>query len=112
MDHEQITLPLLGDLIPRGDGSFLLRPRIPARNRETWITPRDAARLLGFGGPSSVYRLLGAGLLEQRRPSPRKILISLSSVLRHRSQTTDPEFWEEKAAPGSPGSPESVDAAR
>lgn len=93
----QLTLPLLADVTSRGDGTYLLKPRIVSGTVDQWITPKEAAVLLGFRGPegrSSVYRLCERGMVQSRRPSPRKILISLESVQKHCKASADPEFWD------------------
>lgn len=95
----QLTLPILADLTPRGDGTFVLRPRMHG-TVDQWVSPKDAAVILGFTGPegrSSVYRLIAEGMLTARRPSPRKILVSLASVHAHRDATADPEFWARRS---------------
>lgn len=96
---QQLTLPILADLTPLGDGRYVLRPRISG-TVDQWITPKDAAIILGFSGPegrSSIYRLIEQGMLTARRPSPRKILVSLASVHAHRDASADPEFWARRA---------------
>ena len=92
----QLSLPMLGELTPRGDGSYVLRPRIPDGAGETWLSPKDAARLLGFTGSdprSSVYRLCNEGRLRHRRPSRGKIQVSLTSIKEHLEACEEPDFW-------------------
>ena len=39
----QLTLSLLADLTPLGDGTFKLTPRPVSSDLDTWVTVRDAA---------------------------------------------------------------------
>jgi len=89
-----IQLPILADLQSRGDGTFILRPRLVDSDLDTWITPRDAAKLLGLGR-QGVYDLCAAEApyLVARHPALRKILISLKSVQALRRATVNDAFW-------------------
>lgn len=85
------VVPVLGELISRGDGTFVLKPRIPECDLDTWITIAQAAEVIGMKA-RSVYPLLGEYLVF-RRPLPSRILISLKSALAYKQATLDPEFW-------------------
>jgi hypothetical protein len=90
-----IQLPILADLQSRGDGTFILKPRIvELMDADTWIRPKDAARLLGIGR-QGVYDLCAAEApyLVARHPALRKILISLKSVQTLRRATISDTFW-------------------
>ena len=87
-----VQVPVLAELIGRGDGTFILRPKLPERDLDTWITIRQAAELLGHVAMKSVYRLLGEYLV-YRRPLPSRIVVSLKSVMALRQATQDVEFW-------------------
>jgi hypothetical protein len=91
-----ITLPLLGQLISRGDGTYVLKPSVPEGDGEQWVDLRQAARIIGHISPKSLYRMLGE-YLACRRPTPRRILVSLNSVLRYKQAIGDTEFWTDPA---------------
>jgi len=95
-DLPPITLPLLGELISRGDGSFVLKPSVPEKDLDTWITPKQAADLIGNVNPKSLYPLLGVYLV-YRRPLPSRVVVSLKSALALKQATLDAEFWENAA---------------
>ena len=89
-----VHLPVLAELIPRGDGTFILKPKVPDQELDTWITVRQAAEVIGHVGRKAVYRLLD-GYLVYRRPLRKKILVSLKSAHAYREATQDPEFWRD-----------------
>jgi len=89
---QTIILPLIGDMLPRGDGTYVLRPRIPDQHGEVWVTIRDAARLMGVH-VMTVYRLIDAGHLQVRRVSPHKTTISVRSLNEHIARGSDRENW-------------------
>jgi hypothetical protein len=88
-----MRLPVLAELISRGDGTYILKPRVPDPELHTWITIRQAAELMSVQR-QAVYGLLNRGLLVYRRPLRRKILVSLESARALREATLDPDFWE------------------
>jgi hypothetical protein len=92
-----VVLPILAELLPRGDGTYILKPRKAPSTLDTWITPKRAAEIIGIEW-RSVYRLMNATrpLLVYRRPLKAKFLISLKSVLAFVEATNDPDFWEDK----------------
>ena len=87
------SIPLLAELIGRGDGTFILRPRLPNQQLETWITVSEAAKIVGNVNPRRLYQFLGQYLV-YRRPLPRRVVVSLKSVLAFRQATQDADFWE------------------
>ena len=89
---EHLVIPLLAELIPRGDGTFILKPRVPDGELDTWITVREAAQILGNIDRRVIHHWLG-DFLVYCRPMPRKPKISLKSALRMRTGILDPEFW-------------------
>jgi hypothetical protein len=91
-----MSLPLIADLTPRGDGTFTLRPRvIELADEDTWVAPKDAARVIGVS-LTELYSLLDAAepFLVSRRPARWKILVSLKSALAFRRATVNEDFWE------------------
>lgn len=64
-------------------------------DEDTWISPKDAARILGLGR-QAVYDLCGPNepFLVTRQPLPRKILVSLKSVHTFRWATVCESFWQ------------------
>jgi hypothetical protein len=95
--HPPLALPIMAELMPRGDGTYILKPRKAPTGLDTWITPKRAAELIGIQW-RSVYRLLDATrpLLVYKRPLKAKFLISLKSVLAFIEATNDPDFWDDK----------------
>ena len=91
-----IQLPVLAELIGRGDGSYILKPKAPDRDLDTWISLRQAAELIGNVHNKSLYPLLGEYLV-YKRPLPGRVVVSLRSVLALKQATDDVEFW------GNPG---------
>ena len=91
-----VHVPVLAELIGRGDGTFILRPSLPDQDLDTWITVKQTAQVLGCLNPKSVYRLLGEYLV-YRRPLPRRVVVSLRSAMALKQATQDPEFWENPA---------------
>jgi hypothetical protein len=61
---------------------------------DTWITPGDAAKILGVA-KRSIYDLVSedAPYLVARHPAERKILISLKSCQALRRATVSESFW-------------------
>jgi hypothetical protein len=60
---------------------------------DTWITVREAAKIVGNVNPRRLYQFLGKYLV-YRRPLPRRVVVSLKSVLAFRQATQDADFWE------------------
>ena len=89
-------VPLLGELIPRGDGTFIWRPRWFDSDLDTWITVGEAAKIVGPVKPRVVYKFLWEFLV-YRRPLPRKVVVSLKSALAFKQATQDADFWEDPA---------------
>ena len=88
-----VQFPVLAELIGRGDGTFVLRPKVPDQDLDTWITVRQAAEILGNLNPKTIYPLLGEYLV-YRRPLPNRIVVSLKSVLALKQATQDADFWD------------------
>jgi hypothetical protein len=86
-------VPLLAELVGRGDGTYILKPRPPGPDLDSWITIAQAAEIMENVHPRCLYRFLGEYLV-YRRPLPRKVLVSLESVLALKKATLDPEFWD------------------
>jgi hypothetical protein len=85
---------MLADLMPRGDGTFILKPRVSGADCDTWLTVLDASRALGVSR-TALYGLIDGAVpyLVTRRPSPRKILVSLKSMQAFKRATANPNFW-------------------
>jgi hypothetical protein len=92
--HSNPVLPLFAQMIPRGDGTFVVKPRLPDRDLDTWISVKDAAALLGNISPRTVYGWLGKYLVS-RKASKRKVIVSLKSALRLKQAMQDADFWED-----------------
>jgi len=94
-----IKLPLLSELLPRGDGTYVLRPISPDPiDLESWLDVGQAARMLQVER-HRIYAWCEEGLLVHRRPAPRRLIITLRSVLRLRSATAaDPDLWAKPSA--------------
>jgi len=87
-------VPLLAELVGRGDGTYVLKPHAPGPDLDSWITIAQAAEIMENVHPRCLYRFLGEYLV-YRRPLPRKVLVSLESILALKKATLDPEFWED-----------------
>jgi excisionase family DNA binding protein len=87
-----IQLPGMMDLLPRGDGSYVLKPRVDPQGAGAWVSVREAARVMGVHR-QTVYRLLDAGQLEARRISAHTTMISLASISKHIERQSDRENW-------------------
>jgi hypothetical protein len=98
--RNNLNVPLLGELVPRGDGSFILKPTLPEKNLKNWITIRQASEILRHIRPRTLYMLLGHYLVF-RRPLPRKTVVSLDSVLALEQATQDAEFWNDPQRRGA-----------
>ncbi len=48
-------VPMMAQLLPRGDGTFTLKPRLPDAHGESWIPTREAKRISGQSD-STLYR--------------------------------------------------------
>lgn len=96
LSPQPALVPVLAELISRGDGSFVLRPRVPAQDLDTWLTIQEAGEVIGSINAKSVYPLLGEYLV-YRKPLRRKILVSLKSALALKQATQDTEFWHNQA---------------
>ena len=88
-------VPLLAEMVSRGDGTYVLKPRPPGPDLDSWITIAQAAEIMENIHPRTLYRLLGEYLV-YRRPLPRKVLVSLKSALALKKATLDPEFWDDR----------------
>src|SRR5258706_7147835 len=92
-DKQHHVVPLLADLIGRGDGTYILKPRLPDGDLDTWITVGEAAKILGNLDRRTIHYWLGEYLV-YCRPMPRKFKVSLKSVLALKLATQDSEFWD------------------
>ncbi len=99
-DKQHHVIPLLADLIGRGDGTFILKPRLPDEDLDTWITVGEAAKILGNLDRRTIHYWLGEYLVYYR-PMPRKFKVSLKSVRALKQATQDTEFWDNRQLQGS-----------
>jgi hypothetical protein len=83
---------LMGELIPRGDGTYTLKPALPDSRGKTWIDTADAVKLSGQS-PSTLYRWAEVGLVVFRRPTPVKWEFELGSLQAMLKKIEVPEFW-------------------
>jgi hypothetical protein len=92
----KVQLPILADLLLRADGTWLLKPVVPAdaATLDAWVKVRDAARILRVS-TRDVYRWLGVYLV-YRRPTRSRVEISLKSVRALQVATNDVEFWDDE----------------
>ena len=79
------------DLVPNGDGSYRAVPRQPKNQ----LSVTEAARAANCSR-GTIYRLYNSDLITGERRTPRKIMISLSSLQAHLEAVRDPGFWTEE----------------
>ena len=96
-----ITLPGMMDLLPRGDGSYVLKPRVDPLGAGAWVSVREAARIMGVHR-QTVYRLLDAGALDARRVSAHTTKISVASLEAHVTRSGDRENWDNETSTKGP----------
>jgi len=99
-DKQHHIIPLLADLIGRGDGTFILKPRLPDGDLDTWITVGEAAKILGNLDRRTIHYWLGEYLVYYR-PMPRKFKVSLKSVRALKQATQDTDFWDNRQLQGN-----------
>ena len=92
---KRILLPLLGEFRPLGDGTYHYRPIPPGPDGDTWLSCKDAAKILHWP-IQSVYDYLG-DLLIAARPLKRKRLVSLRSVVKLQEALRELDFWDSQA---------------
>lgn len=78
-------------VLPRGDGTFLVKPGRPVPGRQK-VSIAEAVRRYG-ASHSTWARLFDAGLVSGERPSPKKILLFVDSIEAHLKSSQDPEYW-------------------
>jgi hypothetical protein len=92
-----LVLPILAELTPCQDGTYILRPRVSDANIDSWIAPKRAAKLIGIRG-RSIYRLVDPAcpFLVCKRPLRGRCLISLRSIQNFVAATSVPDFWDDR----------------
>lgn len=87
----------VAEWVPAGDNTY----RLVARTLPRWhVINGKTMRLLGIAcSPRTLVRLMDAGFIETRRPTPNTREFSYDSYLAHVAATADPEFWSQ-TAPG------------
>lgn len=96
----------LASVLPRGDGSFILRPDPAALNGITWISTTKARAILGGMATTTFYRVLEScgDIIPQRRKSPHRIEVTLQGINEfQRKIADDPEFWYSRPFPARKG---------
>lgn len=78
-DPRQLELFLPMEAIPRGDGSYTLRPKGPPQR---WLWVREAAALLRVS-PDAVRDWIERDLVTWRRAGRRKYQVELSSLEKY-----------------------------
>lgn len=93
LDISQIERVAIADILPQGDGTFRAVARVTSR----WlsVTPRNLRKLGSDHSVRTVQRLIKAGFVRGRQPSPRVNEFDLLSYLEHLEACEDPEFWTE-----------------
>jgi len=90
------TLPIMADFRRQADGSYTVRPVIPDGQGDTWVTVKEAGRLLDIR-PQCVYPLLG-DFLVYKCPLKARRLVSLQSILKYNEAVRNPAFWNDPKA--------------
>lgn len=93
MDKKLKDVPCLAEFLPRSDGTWTLRPTLPQEDADSWVSIRQAAKVLGIS-EASAYKLKDAGFMVHRRPLKGKITVSLRWLMQFRRATADEEFWQ------------------
>jgi hypothetical protein len=90
-------IPILAELLPKGDGTFVLQPKVIDSDMDTWLPAPRAGQIIGLRG-RSIYRLITRTkpLLVYKRPLKNKLLVSLKSVKAYIQATNDPDFWSDR----------------
>lgn len=100
--HQRQQVVCLAEVIPRGDGSFVLRPEPTALSGVTWISTTKARAILGNMPYTTFWQMLPVcgDVIVTRRKSPRRIDVSLQSLQEfQRRIQEDPEFWSKRKYP-------------
>lgn len=89
-------MPILAEVIPRGDGTYILKPRPTDSDLNSWVPVTRASTLLGMDR-RTIYTLINpeSPLLVHRRLLKRKIMISLKSIQTFLQATVHPDFWSD-----------------
>ena len=95
----------LASVLPRGDGSFILRPDPTSLNPVTWIARKKARAILNMDSATFGRVLEACGdIIAHRRKSPKRIEVSLQGLNEfQRLIAEDPEFWDSRPFPGRKG---------
>jgi hypothetical protein len=85
--------PQLGlfDCVSNGSGGYIITPKKPTFEASV----KQAADYLKISD-DGVRRLMDLELLEFRKPTPRKTWITWESLIRHKVESKDPEYWDKK----------------
>lgn len=82
MNNDQIFLVTSAELMPRGDGTYILKPHKP----EQWLWTHEAARLYRVS-PDTIVRWWRLGHIVGRKAGPRRIQIEAASLVAYCSKT-------------------------
>jgi len=98
---DDTEMPKVGIVSWQKIGPNEYRPVV--RIHERWIRlTTDTPEKLGMGiNYRTLSRLITAGFIDSRRPSPSCTLFSLESWESHIEACADPEFWERCDEPGT-----------
>ena len=89
-----MTFPVMAQLVPRGDGSYLLKPTLTSGDVvDQWISVKKTAELLSFRSRNTVCKRIDQGLLVHKRMGERIVLVSLRSVMDLKAACCDDEFF-------------------
>lgn len=72
-----VVIALSADMIPRGDGTFIYKPRKPVE----WVRTSEAARHCGVC-ERTIIRWIRTDRIEGRRVGPRIWQVNAASILR------------------------------
>lgn len=79
------------EVVPMGDGTFNVRPGKPVVK----CSVTQACRITGLKR-DNIYKLIDADMIEFERPSPRKVVVYLESLIDHQRRSPDPDYWTEE----------------
>lgn len=91
---DQFSFNFAPEIIPQGNGTFLVRPGkpIPGRKKLTIAEAAEQSRL----SEDTIARLYNSGILEGEKPSPRKIFIYEDALESHLKSSRDRQFWDQQ----------------
>ncbi len=85
------AIAVLSEALPRGDGTWIVRPVVT--NQQPMVTTMQAAKILNVDRQCVLW-LYDMGYISGERPTPRKFMFTLESVLAHQKRSREPDFWD------------------